>query len=188
MMKPLLLGCAALISGCMTSRYQPPPVQAVIENPHEITISKSYDEAWQDLLNYFAKPDFVMGEVAQDLGLISVSFKSKEISEYVDCGQYQERDGHSAFSGTYATYLETYNRPTVLGEMNIQLDSVNEHQTHLSVSTDYRVMCSNDVWEFNSREASTIVSPRAAPGTIPTRTCRATHKPEDKLLQYLASL
>lgn len=185
----LLLGCFfVLLPGCMASRYDPPPKAISAHNPHEITITKGYDEAWQNLLGYFSTQDFVLGEIAQDLGMVSVSFKSDQISNYVDCGQYQERDGYSAFSGAYTNYLERYNNPSVTGHMNVEVNSVTDTETHFRISTDYRVMCSSDVWEFNSEQISTIATPRATPGTIPTRSCRATHTPETQLLHYLASL
>lgn len=188
MFRVLLLGSIMLVSGCVASRYEPPPSRQMVKIPDEITISKSFDEAWSDLLSYFSKPDFVMGEVAQDLGMMSVSFKSDEISDYVDCGHYREQDGHSVFSGAYTDYLETYNRPTVVGQMNIEVNSVTDRRTHLRISTDYRVVCSSDVWEFNSQQVSTITTPRATPGTIPTRSCQSTHRPETRLLHYLAAL
>ncbi len=184
----LLCCCVLLLSGCVTPRYQPPLANEASGHPYRITLKSSVRDAWQKILSYFDAPGYTIEQISEDAdeGVIRVAFQSDRIQDFVDCGRYRETDGHSIFSGAYTDYMQTYNKPQLNGLVKIQLQPVTAERTQVSVETDYTVSCNPDIWKFNSGGFSTVTSPRATPGTKPTRSCKPTHKVETQLLQYLA--
>lgn len=88
MKRPLIsaLLTVFLFAGCgvTTPDYTAPQSKASIDNT-TVTLDQSYDQAWDQLIDFTSSRFFAIDNYEKDSGLMTLSFSS-EPGRFIDCG------------------------------------------------------------------------------------------------------
>ena len=189
-MRGLLLGFGAvMLSGCALT-YQPPTEQPV---DNTILVSKSFDEAWEDLLEFTSQTFFSIDNLERDSGFINLNFNPTPASEFADCGfasvPANPYNPASPFEGSYVEYVELAAGAQLEGSMNILLQEVGPNQTEVSVNARYGLILPPMATPNGVAPAMTVVFGTNDPGSASSiqtageqRTCQSTGEAEELVL------
>jgi len=189
----------ALFQSCVSvSAVYNPPIEDKALNKYSKTITKSFDEVWDALINYSARTFFGIDNFEKESGLLTLSFGASNPEEYVTGGYWKTDVVYGAnqlhFEGDYVEYLSIYQNGTLTGKMNIVVNRINESSTQVIVNARYVFSISavdangrtqNNTWSFNTGECEELRISNATKGTPPTRTLCPTYKAENAILQAL---
>jgi len=159
--------------------YIPPTISE--GNAYSATLNKTYDKAWEDLINYLSVSSFAIDNFEKDSGLVTLSFGAGRITEYVDCGTM---DGTN-----YIDFLKLGNyRVSFTGKMNISLREIDEETSSLRVNARYILSDGFSTYAFDSGSSDSENASNPANGTIAKRICAPTYLAEKTLIDYVESL
>lgn len=142
-------------SGCgATSNLNyTPPKQF---NPNNIKnskiVNKSFNEAWEELINNLTENSFVINNMNKDSGFINISFSSTNPSQYIDCGEwngyfenmrgkanyYFKGEQSSQFTSMHGTSMvNTVSTKSLSGRINILLQKIEKAKQNVKVNVKY---------------------------------------------------
>jgi hypothetical protein len=189
-MKRLLASLLAglLLAGCgvTTPDYTAPQSSASMDKT-TVTLDESYDQAWEQLINFTSSRFFAIDNYEKDSGLMTLSFSS-EPGRFINCGQIST-DGPPSYEGDYVQWFSE--RPATLdldGRMNLNVREVAQDQTEIDVNVRYVVTATgtNGVqaaqWSFNTGGSDTQQVRANNFGATQTRTCQPTHEAEEVII------
>ncbi|SRR6266545_4413266 len=147
----LTLSCA----GCLSGNLQyTPPQSAAPSAPNSLTVDKSLDTVWKELVPALGSRFFVINNLDKESGLINVSYSGNPES-YVDCGQIESWVDNARGKRTYnmpGASSQSYEfkgsdgmlyfgerKMSLEGRMNLILESLSPTQTRITVNTRYVV-------------------------------------------------
>jgi hypothetical protein len=184
----LALLAILLFSGCgvTTPDYTAPQSSASIDKT-TVALDQSYDETWDQLINFTSSRFFAIDNYEKDSGLMTLSFSS-EPGRFVECGEIST-DGPPAYEGDYVQWFSE--RPATLdldGRMNLNVREAGENETEVDVNVRYVVTATgaNGVqaaqWSFNTGGSDTQQVRANNFGATQTRTCQPTHEAEKVII------
>lgn len=173
------------LTSCASVDYISPDTSNLSDEPYSIQLNKSYDEAWNMLVNYSGRTFFAIDNFEKSSGLMTLSFSSTDISEYVKGGFFKV-DGITQFSGDYAHFLES-NDGELTGRINLVVQEVDENSTKITVNTRYVVSAPTstnseiNTWTFNTNGYDSVRM-SGNTGSDPVRVLMPTHNLEKEIL------
>lgn len=185
MKKILIIISLLTITSCASVYYAGPDTSSLSNEPFSIKMDKSYDEAWDMLINYSGRTFYAIDNFEKNSGLMTLSFSSPDISEYVK-GGYFKVDGITQFSGDYAYFLEN-NDGELTGRINLVVQEVDENSTKITVNTRYVVSAPTstnsqvNTWTFNTNGYDSVRM-SGNTGNDPVRVLMPTHSLEKEIL------
>ncbi len=199
----ILVGCATTFD-TPDSTYV--PATSVDYDNHAI-IPYDFDTTWDKVIDASSKTFFGIENFEKDSGLLTLSFGSNNIEEYIDCG---------TMNGTpYVTFRLNQQDPQVnlQGKINLFVKKTSASETRVTVNARYILsinssgyMCTNPgtsiwgtpscygesifitdnmSWSFDSRTYDTATTKNPTKGTSPARTCAATGELEKYVLSLI---
>ena len=192
-----LIGCSG------QNEYKPPTTPPVLSN--SITVDKSKDDVWKEIVPALGKTFFVINNLDKDSGLINISY-SGDPEKYVDCGRLHsyvknlagERTYDFPASKAYQQYeimdknglFQFTRRMNLEGRMNIIIEEIDANQTRVTANTRYVVTksgSSTNAGEGIPRSFSdTITFNSGQKGTFPQGTiCQCNGNFEQEVLSLL---
>lgn len=189
-MRFLLLGVSVLaLAGCAIT-YQPPDEQ-LVEN--SIVVPKSFDESWEDLLEFTSQTFFAIDNLERDSGFINLNFTPTPVTDFADCGfatvPNNPYNPASPFEGEYVDYIVSRFGGRLAGTMNILLQPAGESRTEVSVNARYVLSHPPLPTQSGVIPAMSITFGTNQPGSISspqtsgeTRTCFSTGEAEELVL------
>lgn len=192
----LLILITFLLAACGGVRgdYSPP---AARDYTNSVSVTKGYDDAWEDLIAYTSQSFFSIDNFEKDSGLLTLSFGADRPSRYIDCGAFQATGSGINFNGSYVDFLQQYNGAELDGKMNLRVRRMDALHTEVTVNARYLFSTPASVvgsgryaqtipannWVFDSRSQATVSVTNAMDGTNNTRTCQPTGLAEREILQ-----
>ena len=203
----ILLLCAMVFSvGCSSEyEYKPPTTRPVLNN--SITVNKSKDDVWKEIVPALGKTFFVINNLDKESGLINISYGG-DPEKYIDCGHIHSYVKNLAGARTYDfPASKAYQRYEVMGNeglgqiirkmdlegrMNIIIEEVNANQTKVTANTRYVVTKIVDVTAIGTgyvtKHNDTITFNSGQRGTFPQGTfCQCNGNFEQEVLSLLLS-
>lgn len=185
-MKVIILILSTLfINSCTSVYYTGPDTSSLNNDPYSVQINKSYDDAWNMVVNYSGRTFYAIDNFEKSSGLMTLSFSSDDIYKYVKGGHIRV-EGIRQYNGDYAYFLER-NGGELTGRINLVVQEIDENRTEIIVNTRYVVSTPSskssqiETWTFNTnRYDSVIVSENT--GSDPVRVLMPTHNLEKEIL------
>lgn len=193
-----------VLAGCATApkmSYTPPtPAQ----HSNSIVMPYGYDAAWKKLVAAASQTFYSIENYEKDSGLMTLSFGSTDISGLVDCG-VMATNGKAE---NYISRSQNTGDSTIKlnGKMNLLVQPVSERSTRVTVNARYilnihsqgnvynawtgqnQYYSSNNTWSFDSNSPGTITVQNPAQGISPRRTCQATGKAENDVINAIMDM
>ena len=183
-MKVIILILSALaVTSCTSVYYTGPDTSSLSNDPYSVQINKSYDEAWNMLINFSGRTFYAIDNFEKSSGLMTLSFSSADIYKYVE-GGYIRVDGITQYNGDYAYFLER-NGGELTGRINLVVQELDEGTTKIIVNTRYVVSAplsktsQISTWTFNTNGYDVV---RLGSGANPDRVLMPTHELEMEIL------
>jgi len=188
-----------LLTSCVSvSAIYKPPIEDTTQNKYSKIINKSFDDAWDALINYSASTFFGIENFEKESGLLTLSFGASNPHEYVTGGYWKADIVYGTnqlhFEGDYVEYLSLYQNGSLAGKMNIVVKKINESSTQVIVNARYVFSSSvtdansrnySNTWSFNTGSCKEVAVTNATRGTPPTRTICPTYMAENAILNAL---
>lgn len=151
----VMVWCCSVIIGCSSK------INSNYSQPNEYTESTtrifnaSYDKVWKAAVDSIGKSFFVLENIEKDSGIMSLSFSSKNPSDFIDCGttvdsgKLHGKDYSLSYSNTDTHLMKwlTLNDIPVQcarglkfnGKSNIIVNKISTDKTSVNVNTRYIV-------------------------------------------------
>lgn len=188
-----LLALPLAFASCETAKYEPPQAAVKTADNWSRTIDKPFEVVWPALIEHAAASFFSIDNFEKDSGLLTLSFGSSNIKEFVTGGHWEFNRpadlGVPAikFNGDYAEFLELYQGGALEGKMNIIVQDKGE-STQVQVRARYVVSSPPNSWAFDTGGCATVAVHNPVRGTPPTRTICTTHKAEKQILDAIEAI
>ncbi len=156
------------------------PTTQVKSQPNQITINKTFDETWEDMIEFISTSYFGIDSFEKESGLLTLDFGADNPGRYIDCGEINGPN----YSGplTDAANRGGNTSHILEGRMNVFLNSVNPNVTTVRVTARYVYTMQDaqfrQIWAFNSNTSDTK-NINAAKGL----TCISRQVAENELLE-----
>jgi hypothetical protein len=156
---------------------------------YSITLDKSFDQVWDDLIQHCARTFFAIDNYEKDSGLITLTFGSDTPGDYVTGGHLECR----WFEGDYVDYLTEYYQADLDGRMNIVVIRKGPNRTLVKIharyilkvppTVDYKYV----IWSFDTGGCEKQELPRGLQmaGTDESRTVCPTYWAETTIIEAL---
>lgn len=168
------------LTSCVSGVYVKPTHEDKKEN-YTLTVNKSFDEVWNQLIEYSASTFFAIDNYEKDSGLITLSFGSSQPSEFIT-GGYWEAIG---YKGDYVDFSADFNNGRLSGKMNIVVIKVSDNESRVIVNARYVFTTPSHTWSFDTGNCDTIFASSPPMGTGRERTICPTYKAENAILDAL---
>jgi hypothetical protein len=200
-----------LCSGCLSGAFEyTPPTAAPGQPVNSVTVTRSLDSVWKDLVPALGMRFFVINNLDRASGLINVSYSGSPES-YIDCGHIESwvdnlrgkrtyaMPGASSqayeFKGSDGALYYAERKLNLEGRINIIPESLETDQTRVTANTRYVVTrnlmarridlavpnTTTDTIAFNSGQRTEF--PKR--GTTAPLTCQPTGKLESAVLELV---
>lgn len=151
----VMVWCCSVIIGCSSK------INSICSQPNEYPESTTrifdapYDKVWKAAVDSIGKSFFVLENIEKDSGIMSLSFSSKNPSDFIDCGTTFEsgklhgKDYSLTYDNTDTQLIKWItindipiqgNRTLNLnGKSNIIINKISSNKTSVSINTRYVV-------------------------------------------------
>ena len=201
----LSLFMTILFSSCATKeekitenvgKYVPPNIDD-INFKNSVIINKSFDETWISVIDFVSDSFFKIDNLDKDFGLLTLSFGSKGVEDFIDCGDFEYTLFFTGeeFKGSYIDYAKSGLLAVLEAKMNINIRKIDSESTKISINTNYTFSTQhalgyydpklNQTYSFVSGGYQTINVINPISGSIPTRTCRSTNFAENTIFDVI---
>ena len=177
-------------------KYVPPNID---DNnfKNSVIINKNFDETWTSVIDFVSDSFFKIENLEKDSGLLKLSFGSKEVENFIDCGDFEYTLFFTGeeFKGSYIDYAKKGLMAVLEAKMSISIRNIDRKSTKISINTNYRFSTQhalgyydpelNQTYSFVSGGYQTIDVINPISGSIPTRTCKSTNFAENAILNVI---
>lgn len=192
-----------LFASCASTsaEYTPPATDSDDQSAWARTIERPFDQVWEALVDHVSGTFFSIDNFEKESGLMTLTFGSAGIAEFVDGGhwKYRQTPGydrstgrHSAldidFDGNYCEYLDLYQAGRLSGRMNLFVRDLEGGRTEVKVRARYVVTSgttgfTTNTWSFDTGGSDTIAVLNPVKGIESARTLRPTHNAERSIIE-----
>ena len=177
-------------------KYFPPNIEDT-NFKNSIITNKSFDETWTSLIDFVSDSFFKIENLEKDSGLLTLSFGSNEVENFIDCGDFEYTLFFTGeeFEGSYIDYAKSGLLAVLEAKMNINIRKIDNESTKISINTKYTYSTQhalgyydpelNQTYSFESGGYQTIDVINPIKGSIPTRTCKSTNFAENAILNVI---
>ena len=177
-------------------KYVPPNIDDTNFKNSVIT-NKNFDETWTSVIDFVNDSFFKIENLEKDLGLLTLSFGSKETKNFIDCGYFEYTLFFTGeeFKGSYIDYAKSGLLAVLEAKMNINVQKIDNESTKTSINTNYTFSTQhalgyydpklNQTYSFESGGHQTINVINPIKGSIPTRTCKSTNFAETTIFNAI---
>ena len=195
----ILLSSCALEKEKLTEnvgKYVPPSIDDTNFKKSVIT-NKNFDETWISVTDFVNDSFFKIENINKDSGLLTLSFGSKEVEKFIDCGDFEYTLFFTGeeFKGSYIDYVKSGLLAVLEAKMNINIQKIDNESTRISINTNYTYSTQhalgyydpklNQTYSFESGGYQTIDVINPIKGSIPTRTCKSTNFAENAIFNVI---
>jgi len=194
----LLSSCAVKVEKITENvgKYVPPNID---DNnfKNSVIINKNFDETWTSVIDFVSDSFFKIENLEKDSGSLTLSFGSKEVENFIDCGDFEYTLFFTGeeFKGSYIDYAKKGLMAVLEAKMSISIRNIDRKSTKISINTNYRFSTQhalgyydpelNQTYSFVSGGYQTIDVINPISGSIPTRTCKSTNFAENAILNVI---
>ena len=177
-------------------KYVPPNI-ADTNFKNSLIINKNFDEIWTSVIDFVDDSFFKIENLEKDSGLLALSFGSKEVEKFIDCGDFEYTLFFTGeeFQGSYIDYAKSGLLAVLEAKMNINIRKIDNEATKISINTNYTFSTQhalgyydpelNQTYSFVSGGYQTINVLYPISGSIPTRTCKSTNFAENAIFNVI---
>ena len=177
-------------------KYVPPNI-ADTNFKNSLIINKNFDEIWTSVIDFVDDSFFKIENLEKDSGLLALSFGSKEVEKFIDCGDFEYTLFFTGeeFQGSYIDYAKSGLLAVLEAKMNINIRKIDNEATKISINTNYTFSTQhalgyydpklNQTYSFVSGGYQTIDVINPISGSIPTRTCKSTNFAENVIFNVI---
>ena len=177
-------------------KYVPPKIDDTNFKNSVIT-KKNFDETWTSMIDFVNDSFFIIENLEKDSGLLTLSFGSKEVEKFIDCGDFEYTLFFTGeeFKGSYIDYAKSGLLAVLEAKMNINIEKIDNQSTKIRLNTKYTYSTQhalgyydpklNQTYSFESDGYQTIDVINPIKGSIPTRTCKSTNFAENTIFNLL---
>ena len=194
----LLASCAVEVEELTENvgKYVPPSIDDTNFKNSVIT-NKNFDETWTSITDFINDSFFKIENLEKDLGLLTLSFGSKEAENFIDCGYFEYTLFFTGeeFKGSYIDYAKSGLLAMLKAKMNINIRKIDNKSTKISINTNYTYSTQhalgyydpklNQTYSFVTGGYQTINVINPIKGSIPTRTCKSTNFAENAIFNAI---
>jgi len=176
-----LLALVAMLVGCSSGSYIPPTVSSDLAS--STVVSKSYDETWNDLIEYSGSTFFAIENFEKESGLITLSFGASQPSSYASGGYFE--NAATGFKGDWVDYIAQFGA-SLSGKMNVVVREVSAGETKVTVNARYIFRGDGVNISFDTGSCGQQnMGINAIGGTDPIRRVCPTHLAENSIISAL---
>ena len=177
-------------------KYVPPNIDGINFKNFVIT-NKNFDETWTSVIDFVNDSFFKIENLDKDSGLLTLSFGSEEVENFIDCGDFEYTLFFTGeeFKGSYIEYAQRGLLAVLEAKMNINIRKIDNESTKISINTNYTFSTQhalgyydpnlNQTYNFVSGGYQTIDVINPISGSIPTRTCKSTNFAENAIFNVI---
>ncbi len=194
----LLSSCAVKVEKITENvgKYVPPNIDDT-NFKNSVIINKNFDETWTSVIDFVSDSFFKIENLEKDSGLLTLSFGSKEVENFIDCGDFEYTLFFTGeeFKGSYIDYAKKGLMAVLEAKMSISIRNIDRKSSKISINTNYRFSTQhalgyydpelNQTYSFVSGGYQTIDVINPISGSIPTRTCKSTNFAENAILNVI---
>ena len=177
-------------------KYVPPNIEDT-NFKNSIITNKNFEETWTSVVDFVNDSFFKIENLEKDLGLLTLSFGSKEPENFIDCGDFEYTLFFTGeeFKGSYIDYVKSGLLAVLEAKMNINIQKIDNESTKITINTNYLFSTQhalgyydpklNQTYSFVSGGYQTIDVINPISGSIPTRTCKSTNFAEKAIFKVI---
>ena len=177
-------------------KYVPPNIDDT-NFKNSVIINKNFDETWTSVIDFVSDSFFKIENLEKDSGLLTLSFGSKEVENFIDCGDFEYTLFFTGeeFKGSYIEYAKSGLMAVLEANMNINVRKNDNESSKIIINTNYTFSTQhalgyydpklNQTYSFVSGGYQTINVINPISGSIPTRTCRSTNFAENAIFDVI---
>lgn len=177
-------------------KYVPPNIDGINFKNFVIT-NKNFNETWTSVIDFVNDSFFKIENLDKDSGLLTLSFGSEEVENFIDCGDFEYTLFFTGeeFKGSYIDYAKSGLLAVLEAKMNINIRKIDNESTKISINTNYTFSTQhalgyydpklNQTYSFVSGGYQTINVINPIKGSIPTRTCKSTNFAEKEIFSVI---
>ena len=137
----ILLSSCALEKKKLTEnvgKYVPPNIDDTNFKNSVIT-NKNFEETWTSVIDFVDDSFFKIKNLEKNSGLLTLSFGSKEVENFIDCGDFEYTTFFTGeeFKGSYIDYVKSGLLAVLDAKMNINIQKIDNESTKISINTNY---------------------------------------------------
>ncbi len=173
-------------------KYVPPNIDDT-NFKNSVIINKNFDETWTTVIDFVSDSFFKIENLEKDSGLLTLSFGSKEVENFIDCGDFEYTLFFTGeeFRGSYIEYAKSGLMAVLEAKMNINVRKNDNESSKIIINTNYTFSTQhalgyydpklNQTYSFVSGGYQKIDVINPISGSIPTRTCKSTNFAENAI-------
>ena len=173
-------------------KYVPPNIDDT-NFKNSVIINKNFDETWTSVIDFVSDSFFKIENLEKDSGLLTLSFGSKEVENFIDCGDFEYTLFFTGeeFRGSYIEYAKSGLMAVLEAKMNINVRKNDNESSKIIINTNYTFSTQhalgyydpklNQTYSFVSGGYQKINVINPISGSIPTRTCKSTNFAENAI-------
>ncbi|MCH7535894.1 MAG: hypothetical protein IH948_09180 [Bacteroidetes bacterium] len=133
------------------------PTTQIKSQPNQITINKTFNETWEDMVEFISTSYFGIDAFEKESGLLTLSFGEENPGRYIDCGEIHGPNYSGPLTNAANTIPVTSH--VLEGRMNVFLHSESPNVTTVRVTARYVYTIQDaqfrQIWAFNSNTSDT---------------------------------